>query len=66
MEIEASRVAFRSIVDTLGWDALLAALDTFGGLELYSVSQDWYIYDSRRFVLKAKGARGDLIVTWTD
>jgi hypothetical protein len=64
MNITASRTAFRAIVDTLGWDALLAALDKFCGFDLYSVSQDWYIYDSGNYILKAKGALGDLIVTW--
>lgn len=42
---------------------LLDALDQLTGLDLYSLSVDWY--RSPTFILKAKGAKGDLLVDWS-
>lgn len=66
--VNANRAAYAAFVDVYGWDALLTALNTFAapGFDLYSVSKDWHDRPEGRYVLKAKGARGDLLVTFAD
>ena len=59
---------YQSTVESVkakGWDWLLEALNdaTDSRLDLYAVSQDW-LRVGPQFILKAKGANGDVIVRW--
>lgn len=50
-----------TIVDNHGWDALLSHLQRiYPQFGLYSVSQSWYQH--KRYILKARGTNGDLII----
>jgi hypothetical protein len=63
MEIELSYKLMKGFVNVMGWDALLNYLATsYPQLELYSVSRSWF--DDSKYILKAKGSYGDLIVTF--
>lgn len=61
--VNVNRAAWRRYVDLYGWDALLAVLERRTRFDLFTVSTDWY---DGVFLLKAKGARGDLIVRFAD
>ena len=69
MDLRMSHQAAKRYVDMFGWEALLNALErkalriTPRRLELYSVSMDWHVIGPE-FCLKAKGARGDVLVRW--
>jgi hypothetical protein len=63
MEVKLSHKLMKGLVNMLGWDQLLNYLNTtYPQLELYSVSKDWF--NDSKFILKARGAKGDLIVTF--
>ena len=64
MERKANRSAWLKVLTRKGWDGLLAELESATGyaLELFSVSTDWA--EDESYILKAKGVRGDLIVSW--
>lgn len=65
MEIRLNRASCVRMVQTQGWQTFLEALDSHTGhrLSLYSVSQDWLTDAS--YICKAKGGRGDLLVSWS-
>jgi hypothetical protein len=42
---------------------LLDRLDETTNLDLYTMSTDWYTI-GRQFIMKCKGTKGDLLVTW--
>lgn len=52
-------------LDELGADDFLEWLETMSGrhLDLYAFSTDW-VQSGPQFALKAKGARGDLLIGW--
>jgi hypothetical protein len=53
----------KMFVNAYGWDALLDELNRqFPNYNLYSLSQDWF--ENRRFILKARGGNGDIIIGW--
>jgi hypothetical protein len=63
MEVKLSHKLMKGIVNMLGWDLLLNYLrTTYPQLELYNVSQSWF--KDPKYILKAKGNKGDLIVTF--
>jgi hypothetical protein len=63
MEAKVSYRLMRGFVQLLGWDMTFKYLQqTFMELDLYSVSQDWF--DDPKFILKAKGTKGDLIISF--
>ncbi|WP_141695039.1 hypothetical protein [Paenibacillus kribbensis] len=54
----------KTMVDVLGWDGFLERLNIFfPGKDLFEVSQDWY--KDMKYVLKARGSQGDLILYWS-
>lgn len=69
-DFEISRVQAANFVGRYGWEdflRLIALMGQFHGtaeLDLYSVSQEW-IWLPEIKVIKAKGARGDLLVRLT-
>jgi hypothetical protein len=64
MEIELDHELMKGVVNVLGWDGLLNYLATsYHHLELYSVSRSWF--DDPKFILKARGSYGDLIVRFS-
>ena len=63
MDLTMNYQHVRDFVDSHNWDQLLEALNLKTNLDLYSVSTDWYKL-GRQFILKAKGAKGDLIISW--
>lgn len=69
MEITLDYAATKAFAEDKGMQALLEALDRKASilaghaLELYSLSLDW-LRIGPQFILKAKGARGDVIVSW--
>jgi hypothetical protein len=63
MEAKVSYRLMRGFVQLLGWDMTFKYLQqTFTELELYTVSKEWF--DNPKYILKAKGAKGDLIITF--
>jgi hypothetical protein len=51
------------IVDSKGWDAFLEYLQNrFKAFNLYCVSTAWYGDD--QYICKAKGTRGDVVISW--
>lgn len=55
----------KAIYDLSGPDALLNVLQLrFPNLGLYSLSGSWL--ENPKYICKAKGSKGDLIVTWFD
>lgn len=70
-DMTLDRAQAAAYVAELGWDAFMRMLEYQAGerlcrrpLELYSVSMDW-AGDPSIKVVKAKGARGDLLVALT-
>jgi hypothetical protein len=65
MEVELDYKLMKGFVNMLGWDKLLNYLATsYPHLELYCVSRSWF--DDPKFILKAKGSYGDLIVRFSE
>lgn len=65
MEVKISHKSLKGIVNMLSWEHLLNYLKTkYPQLELYCVSKDWF--DDPKYILKARGAKGDLIVTFLE
>jgi hypothetical protein len=63
LEVKLSHELMKGMVNMLGWDMLLSYLETtYPQLELYSLSKDWF--NDPKYILKAKGVKGDLIVTF--
>lgn len=61
MEIRANYDHFSVLVKNFGWNGLLEHLNNvIPSFNLYSVSQDWL--ENRKYICKARGARGDLII----
>jgi hypothetical protein len=62
-DLSLDRVQASAYASQNGWDAFMARLESLSGrpLELYSVSTDW-TRDETIKVIKARGARGDLLV----
>ena len=55
----------KAIYDLSGPDALLNVFQfRFPNLDLYSLSDGWL--ENSQYICKAKGSKGDLIVTWFD
>lgn len=53
----------RAIVDSKGWDGFMEYLEEkYSDLDLYNVSMSWY--ESNEYICKAKGAEGDLVISW--
>ena len=60
---EIEREQAKEVVREKGWDAFLSRLQTeFPDRDLYSVSTSWY--DNPKYICKAKGARGDVVIGW--
>lgn len=54
----------KQFVKENGWDEFLLLLQNeFPAHRLYAVSQGWY-YDGSKYICKARGTRGDVIVGW--
>ena len=55
----------KAIYDLSGSDALLNVFQwRFPNLDLYSLTDGWL--ENSKYICKAKGTKGDLIVTWFD
>lgn len=62
MTCQLSYSLLRKVVINYGWNDLLFLQDLCPTLDLYSVSTAWL--ENRKYVLKAKGIEGDLIILW--
>lgn len=55
----------KKIVDIIGWEGFLKLLQyRYKSLDLFKVSKSWY--QDPRFILKAKGINGDLVIGWLE
>ncbi len=55
----------KQIVDIIGWEGFLKLLQhRYKSLGLFKISKSWY--QDPKFILKAKGTNGDLIIGWIE
>jgi len=53
----------KQIIERYDWELYLKVLQhRYPKNKLYAVSQDWY--DDSRFICKARGTYGDIIIGW--
>ena len=62
MRMNTSYEKLKDYAKNNGMEALLEYLDNKCGYGLYSLSTGWL--DNKKYILKAKGETGDLLVTW--
>jgi hypothetical protein len=65
MEVQLDYNLLKNLVKQYGWNCFLEVLQTFyPNLELFNCSIDWY--HDKKFICKANGGCGDLIISWNN
>lgn len=60
-----NRTITKKIVELIGWEGFLKLLQyRYESYGLFEVSKSWY--KDSRFILKAKGTNGDLVIGWIE
>lgn len=63
MEVSLRYDLMHGMVQLLGWEKTFDYLDqTYAQLQLYQISREWFT--NPNYILKGRGAKGDLIVNW--
>jgi hypothetical protein len=63
VEVSLRYDLMHGMVQLLGWEKAFEYLQlNYENLELYSISKEWF--NDPKYILKGRGAKGDLIVNW--